>query len=159
MRNLTVKGKITIFKTIAILKIIDLSLLTKVPTELINELKKIQKEFIWTGNNPKIRHSTISNKYEKCGLKNVDILSKVINLQCSWTKRLYDNSSHPKKIVPSYLTDTYLGKNVKFHSYLSIPANIIKRFPIYYIQILKRWSENLSSSPILPSVIAFQVIW
>ena len=31
--------------------------------------------------------------------------------------------------------------------------------PIYYKQILKRWSENLSSSPSLPLTIASQVIW
>ena len=159
MRNLTVEGKITIFKTLAISKIIHLSLVTNVPTEIINELNKIQKEFIWNGNNPKIKHSTLCNKYENGGLKNVDILSKVISLQCSWIKRLYDNSSHPWKIIPSHLIDTYLGKNFKFHSNLCIPANKIKRFPIYYKQIFKRWSENLSSSPSLPSAIASQVIW
>ena len=113
MQNLTVKGKITIFKTLAISEIIHLSLVTNVPTEIINELNKIQKEFIWNGNNPKIKHSTLCNKYENGGLKNVDILSKVISLQCSWIKRLYDNSSHPWKIIPSYLIDTYLGKNFK----------------------------------------------
>ena len=40
-----------------------------------------------------------------------------------------------------------------------MPANKIKCLPIYYKQIFKRWSENLSSSPSLPSAIASQVIW
>ena len=52
-----------------------------------------------------------------------------------------------------------LGKNFKFHSNLCIPANKVKRFLIYYKQIFKRWSENLSWSPSLPSTIAFEVIW
>ena len=43
MRNLTLEGKITIFKTLAISKIIHLSLVTNVPTQIINELNKIQK--------------------------------------------------------------------------------------------------------------------
>ena len=87
------------------------------------------------------------------------ILSKVISLQCSWIKRLCDNSSYPWKIIPFYLIDTYLGKNFwQFHSNLGIPANEIKRFPIYYKQMLNRWSENLSSSPSLPPAIASQVI-
>ena len=81
MRSLTVEGKITIFKTLAISKIIHLSLVTNVPTEIINELNKIQKEFIWNGNSPKIKHSTFCNKYGNGSLKNVDILSKVISLQ------------------------------------------------------------------------------
>ena len=88
-------------KTLAILKIIHHSLVTHVPAEIINELKKIQKEFIWNGNSPKVNHSTLCNKYENGGLKNVYILSKVISLQCSWMKRLYDNSSHPWKMIPS----------------------------------------------------------
>ena len=46
-----------------------------------------------------IKHSTLRNKYENGGL------FKVISLQCSWIKRLYDNSSHPWKIIPSYLTE------------------------------------------------------
>ena len=107
MRNLTLEEKITIFKTLAISKIIHLSLVTNVPTQIIN---KIQKEFIWNGSNPKIKHSTLCNRYENGGLKNVDILSTVIVLQCSWIKRIYDNSTHPWKIIPSYLIDTYLGK-------------------------------------------------
>ena len=75
MRNLTLEGKITIFKTLAISKIIHLSLVTNVPTQIIKELKKIQKEFIWNGSNSKIKHSTLCNKYENGGLKNVDVLS------------------------------------------------------------------------------------
>ena len=43
MRNLTVEGKNTIFKTLAIYKIIYLSLVTNVSTEIINEINKIQK--------------------------------------------------------------------------------------------------------------------
>ena len=72
-----------------------LSLVTNVPTRIINKLNKVQKGFTWNGNNPKIKHSTLCNKYENGGLKNKDILTKVISLQCSWIKRLYDNSSHP----------------------------------------------------------------
>ena len=67
---------------------------------------------------------------------------------------IYDNSSHPWKIIPSYLIDTYFGKIFKFHSNLGILAKKIKRFLKYYKQIFKRWSENLPSSPGLPSAIA-----
>ena len=41
MRNLTVEGKMTIFKPLAISKVIHLSLVTNVPTKIINELNKI----------------------------------------------------------------------------------------------------------------------
>ena len=69
MRNLNLEGKITIFKTLAISKVIHLFLVTNVLTQIINELNKIQKEFIWNGSNPKIKHSTVRNKFENGGLK------------------------------------------------------------------------------------------
>ena len=66
---INVEGKITIFKTLAIFKIIHLSLVNNVPTKIITEINKTQKEFIWNGNNPKIKHSTLCNKYKNGGLK------------------------------------------------------------------------------------------
>ena len=47
IRNLTVQGKITIFKTLAISKVIHLALVTNVPQNIIDQLNKIQKDFIW----------------------------------------------------------------------------------------------------------------
>ena len=69
MQNSTLEEKNTIFKTLAISKIIHFSLVTNVPMQIINELNKIQKEFTWNGSNPKIKHSTLCNKYENGGLK------------------------------------------------------------------------------------------
>ena len=46
IRNLTVQGKITIFKTLAISKVIHLALVTNVP-QVIDQLNTIQKDFIW----------------------------------------------------------------------------------------------------------------
>ena len=51
-------------------------------------------EFIRKGKNPKIKNSTLCNDYEYGGLKNVDIFSKVVSLQCSWIKSLFDNNFH-----------------------------------------------------------------
>ena len=41
MRKLTLEGQITIFKTLAISKIVQLAIITKVPNTVIEELKQI----------------------------------------------------------------------------------------------------------------------
>ena len=46
MRNLSLLGKITIFKTLTLSNIIHLALVTNVPTATIEVLSKIQKEFL-----------------------------------------------------------------------------------------------------------------
>ena len=72
MCRLTLEGKIIVFKTLAISKIVFLSLISKVPTEIISELERIQKTFLWP-----------SKPYAlTCDLKNVNIQKKNISLQC-----------------------------------------------------------------------------
>ena len=93
MRNLTLEGKVTVFKALAISKIVHLALITNIPTSTMKELNKIQNEFIWKNKNPKIKHTTLCNNYDNGGLKNIDISSKIISLQCSWIKKLYDKTT------------------------------------------------------------------
>ena len=159
MRQLSIEGKITIFKTLAISKIVHLALVTNVPVTTINQLNKIQKEFIWKGGNPKIKHSTLCNTHENGGLKNVDISSKIVSLQCSWIKRLYDDSFHSWKVIPLYLIKKQLGEHFKFHSNLKVKNANLKRFPQYYKEIISNWSKYLSFPPSIPSTIASQIVW
>ena len=83
MRNLTLGGKIVIFKTLVISKIVFQSLVTPIPRHIVNGLEKIQKAFLWKNSSTKIKHETLSNDCNGRGLENIDILNKVISLQCS----------------------------------------------------------------------------
>ena len=94
LRNLSIEGRIVVFKSLAISKLTHLALVTEIPTSTINLLTKIQMEFIWKGKTPNIKSSTLCNDYDNGGLKNVDVFSKIVSLQCSWIKRLFDNNFH-----------------------------------------------------------------
>ena len=102
IRNLTVQGKITIFKTLAISKVIHLALVTNVPQVIIDQLNKIQKDFIWNRKYPQIKYYTICNTHENGGLKSVHISNKLTSLQYSRIKRLYDTTTHCWKIIPAF---------------------------------------------------------
>ena len=115
MRNLTLEGKVTVFKALAISKIVHLALITNIPTSTMKELNKIQNEFIWKNKNPKIKHTTLCNNYDNSGLKNINISSKIISLQCSWIKKLYDKTTPSWKVITLHLIKTNLGINFEFH--------------------------------------------
>ena len=83
------------------------------------------------------------NDYKAVGLKNVDIPSKIIALQCSWIRRLYDNSFHEWKLIPLYLIEKSFGTSFKFHSNLLFKSNKIKFFPSFYRQIILNWKKCL----------------
>ena len=81
-KTLSLEGKITIFKSLAISKIVYLALLSIVPKNVIFELKEIQNKFLWSNKKSKIKSSTLCNDYKNVGLKNVNTELKFISLKC-----------------------------------------------------------------------------
>ena len=64
-RSLTLEGKITIFKTLAISQVVYVAYLSSVPALVVKELKKIQNHFLWNGKRAKLKHETLCNTYCK----------------------------------------------------------------------------------------------
>ena len=89
MRKLTLGGKITIFKLLAISKLVNLVIITKVPYTVIEELKQIQKNLLWDNKKVKIKQKALLNDNKDGGVKSVGIEYKIASLKCSWVKRLY----------------------------------------------------------------------
>ena len=75
-RILSLEGRIIIFKTLAISKIVYLAFLTVIPNSLIQELQKNRKMFIWHASGPKISHKTLCNNFENSGVKHVEVILK-----------------------------------------------------------------------------------
>ena len=121
--------------------------------------KKYKKLFFRNNSSPKIKHETLCNDYKAGGLKNVDIPSKIIALQCSWIRRLYDNSFHEWKLIPLYLIEKSFGASFKFHSNILFKSNKIKFFPSFYKQIILNWKKHLAIITEEPSCILSQYLW
>jgi len=96
-RQLTLEGKIVIFKTLAISKIVHVAYLSNVPKAIVEKLEKIQSEFLWNGKKAKINNKTLCSKFQNIDLQKVDIQSKIDALQLSWIKRLNDEHVHQWK--------------------------------------------------------------
>ena len=112
-------------KNTAISKIVYLALITNLPKVIVEELQKIEKKFLWQYSCPKIKHKTLSNTFKTGGLKNVDINLKVISLQCSWVKKLYDENFHEWKVISLHLICIAFGQKFKFHSNLPYDAKLL----------------------------------
>ena len=67
---------------LAISKIVDISIMVKDPSEILAELEKIQKRFIWPAK-PKIKTETMSSNFKDGSLKNADTEKKITSIQCS----------------------------------------------------------------------------
>ena len=159
LRNLTLERKILFFKTLALSKIIFQAFVAPIPIYVVTELEKTQKSFLWENSTSKIKLDTLCNDYKHDGLKNVDIWKKIISLQCSWIKKLYDDSFHEWKIIPLHLISRTFGKSFIFHSNLSFKKKLIKSFPSFYKEILLKGKTFFSKTPKTPSSVLPQFLW
>ena len=152
MRNLSTEGKIVVFKTLAISKLVNLALLTVIPNHIIGKVAKIQKSFIWNNSPAKIKHEILRMDFKAGGLKNVDVCFKFVSLQRPWVKKLYD-CFYEWKIVHLQLLDKYFCSSFKCHS------NLLEDFPSFYKQMLKNWKKFFMAPPIISSFIFSQFLW
>ena len=131
--HLTHEGKIIVFKTLAISKIVLLSFIPKVPTEIITELERIQKTFMWPSKQ-KIKKESLCSEFKHGSLKNVNTQKKIISLQCSWVRRLMESNT-----IETYKKS--FGSQFKFYSYLLFNISCIYDFPSFYLEIFCNWKD------------------
>ena len=122
-------------------------------------LKKYRRRFCGKNSAPKIKHETLCNNYKAVGLKNVDIPNKIIALQCSWIRRIYDKSFHEWKLIPLYVIEKSFGRSFKFHSNLVFKSNKTKFSPSFYREIFFYWKKYLIVMTEIPSCILSQYLW
>ena len=115
MRNLTLEGKM-----LALSKIIHLCFTSVAPKQIFKEIENIQKNFFWNRSTLKIKHSTLCNSFSIGGLTKVDINTKIASFQCSWIKRLYDDSFYESKLIPLHLINTTINLAFKSNPNLAL---------------------------------------
>ena len=151
-------GKITVFKSLAISKIIHIAYLSDIPTYVLDSLKKIQNEFIWSGKRAKIKHHTLCNSYETGGLQSVDIETKMNALHIAWIKRLFDPKPQQWKTIPLFYLNQIFGEHT-FHPAFSAKRDaILKPLPLFYRNIVALW-KNCSTPPLTADCILSQCFW
>ena len=98
-RGLSLAGKILVFKTLAVSKLLYVCTFKNPSTQIIESLNSIQKKFIWSKKRPKIKHSTLIADYKDGGYKDIDIETKISSSKVKWVSRLLDDNFHPWKSI------------------------------------------------------------
>ena len=161
-RGLTLAGRILIFKSLALSKLLYACTM-KVPSKfIIDQLNTLHKNFIWNNKRPKIKHSTLIADYKEGGYKDVDIENKIAALKTKWVTRLIDKNFHPWKIIPNLLLSDIGGVDVIFHQNLQVSKQCIaqiKQFPKFYQDLIQIWALASENEPSNAIDIGHEVLW
>ena len=161
MRQLSLIGKITIIKTLALAKLVHL--FTSLPTpgvEVMKKIKNILYGFLWNNKNDKIRRTKICQSYQNDGLKMVDLDCFVASLKCSWVKRLQCNpNADAKWVILSKIILRQHAENLTWYGETmlkKIAGNMRNEF---WKNVLEAWASFTKCFESKPENILCEVIW
>ena len=142
-RNLSLKGKVLILKTLVVPQIQFLLGLVYVPLKTLKEIDSILFKFLW-GNKPaKIKRSTIIAPVSEGGLGMIDIYSTHSAAKCGWIRRIYSNKESKWKICMRYMLN--INKDTLNKNYND---EIVKKGKtMFHQQILELWAKLHGTDP------------
>ena len=79
-RGLTLAGRILVFKSLALSKLLYACTMKVASKFVIDQLNTLHKNFIWNNKRPEIKHSTLIADYCEGSYKDVDIENKIAAL-------------------------------------------------------------------------------
>jgi hypothetical protein len=114
-RKLTVNGKIIVIKQLIVSKITHL--LSSIPSPNSKFLKDINTmfyKFVWNDNQDRIARDTLTQEYNKGGLRMINIFMFNKSLKLSWIKRLVNGSKSGWKSIFNIILGNNLANAFRF---------------------------------------------
>ena len=109
MRGLYLFGRVTIFKTFLIPKLLYISSIIQTPMEIIKMMERMILKFLWRGSD-KVTRSSVINSVENSGLNLTDIETQIKAFRLAWILRILDsNKKGPWKSYFNHYLKPYGG--------------------------------------------------
>ena len=155
-RNLSLNGKVTILKSIAIPKLQYVVTNLPITNNIIKDTEKVISNFLWKYKTPKVKKSVIIQPIKYGGIKAPDFTSIVKACRVSWIKRLLsDNNAKWKSVLQELVHPISIEHLIQTH----LCDKYIDNIPIpFYRQILRAWNE-IKESPKSSEDYIEQIIW
>jgi exonuclease III len=160
-RQLSLFGKITVIKTLAIPKLVFSATNTYTPDNIIKIINKHLYGFIWNKRD-RIKRNTLIGKIEDGGLNMVDIQSHFEALKAAWKDRIISQpKSEWNRIAYKYINQ--FGKNgVIFETDITEIKDLerINNIPIFYKQVICSYNKaKIRESPKCYESLQNELLW
>ena len=143
LRNLSLKGKITIIKTLLLPQIQFLFSMLYTPNNIIKQIDEKLFNFLWDNKPAKIKRDTIIAPIKDGGLGMVDTYEVNTTAKCMWIKRLLcENQGNWKTLFRYMLNIQELELNKNLHK-----KNIDKCKTPFHMQVLESWLNVSTGEP------------
>ena len=156
-RDLSLKGKITVIKSLALPSLLFVSMVLAVPENVIKEVNDMVYAFLWSNRKAKVKKGIITAPIEKGGLKMIDFKEIIKAQKIIWVKRLLNSEESKWKAV---LMEFYKEMEITDIIKCNFDKSCIKEdLPEFYKQILYIWMQVHTKDPSTVDEVRNQIIW
>ena len=156
-RGLSIKGRITLSKSLLISKFIYAMSCVSIQASQIRVIQSHIMKFIWRGRPPKVAAKVLCQSISDGGLGAVDVNDMYSSLKLSWVKKMYQDTPWAKllqaRCSPISVMDLLKCRYVQ---------SDLKRFALseFYVDLLTTFRKVTSVGlPIDPSQIGKELLW
>ena len=153
-RDLSLKGKITVLKSILIPALLFQCNSLFVPKEFIVEVNKLLFKFLWNNKPSKIKADTIIADVQDGGLRMPHFPTIVEGMKVLWVKKLLDVKSSNWKALAWQLANVS-----EFDLMCKCDVKQLKTFSPFYGQVLHAWYNLHAKEPKGEDEICNEIIW
>ena len=72
LQRLSLAGRIQVFKALALSKAVFICTMKPYSKKFVDDLNVIEKDFIWRGRKPKVKHASLNGDYNEGGTKDIE---------------------------------------------------------------------------------------
>ena len=141
-RNLSLFGRVTVLKSLALSQIIHLIIVDSIPKDILKTLNRMIYQFIWGSKTERVKRSILTEDYVNGGIKMFDVEKKMLSYRLKWLGRLLNNSEGIWKDMAHFwfqqLGGIKLLLNCHYNDGILSSINE-KKIPIFYGEILYAW--------------------
>ena len=110
-RDLSIIGRILVFKSLAMSKVIYQCNNLEIPEDIIKQLNTLAFDFVWQNKPNKVKRDTIISDYEQGGLRMLDVECFIDAQKVMWVKRLIKPGNGSWKSYPNLLMGMVAGNH------------------------------------------------
>jgi hypothetical protein len=155
-RNLSLKGKVTILKSLILPKLLYVASVLPVPIDIMTVVDNMIIKFFWNNGSHKIKKDVLIQPIEVGGIKLPSFRDMVKTNRVSWVKRLLSPVNSKWKQI--FIQAIHPLKCSEFFQ-SSIDKELIKSLENpFYQQIVHNWNE-IKLKPTEPSEYLNETIW
>ena len=142
-RQLSLKGKITVLKSLIMPHIIHIASVLFLQPNIIKDIDQMFQKFLWSNKKSMIAKNVLHQPINKGGLKMINIGFMIRSIKIMWIKRLNNPCEAKWKYVSWNLLE--IQKNQLFTKIGF--RNIAKNQIPFYKQVLETWFDFVSVEP------------